>query len=169
MVLNVINFILENPNIILSIAVFLICVIIGFFGDRRFKKNGTLNKITEQENKIEENKEQTNEESIVDNALKEEIFESKIEDVINTVVATQNEIISNDNGIYENKIDIQNDLDFSQSFNENDNYFVNPYENNSMNPLVMENESFNQEIQSGDINASSDLILPSEDDINNMF
>lgn len=148
-----VDFILENPNIMLSIGVFLICVLIGFFGDKRFKKNGTLDKFTKKQEVNEEQKMEPNEEQT------EEKIESKIEDAINNIGVSGNNVVSNDS---------KDDLDFTQSFKQ-DEQIVNPYENNSLNPLVEENSSYNSDINSNNVSVYNDLVLSNDDEINNMF
>lgn len=41
----IINYFLDSPSLLIAIIVFILCVIIGFFGERYLKKKGSFDKI----------------------------------------------------------------------------------------------------------------------------
>ncbi len=162
-----------NPMLLVAIVVFVVCLIIGFLGDKRLKKENKIGSLLnnddknsiastsfkEDENEVEDNNEVAN---AIDN-----VFESQntstVEPILNSASSIDSVTTQSDFGInaVENPLEPQNE----QMPTINQDAFNNPANNIAQEPVVNESFVFPAE------NAPQDIINrdTSENDINNIF
>lgn len=112
---NIVNIITDNKTLIISIVIFFICVIIGFFGDLYLKKH---NKILSKNNKNDDalHKVEKKEEETLDNKDINSTYESNDitvdnpsnNELLNTNFVNNGDISSNNNKVF-NEPNISND------------------------------------------------------------
>ena len=112
---NIVNIITDNKTLIISIVIFFICVIIGFFGDLYLKKH---NKILSKNNKNDDalHKVEKKEEETLDNKDINSTYESNDitvdnpsnNELLNTNFVNNGDISSNNNEVF-NEPNISND------------------------------------------------------------
>lgn len=112
---NIVNIITDNKTLIISIVIFFICVIIGFFGDLYLKKH---NKMLSKNNKNDDalHKVEKKEEETLDNKDINSTYESNDitvdnpsnNELLNTNFVNNGDISSNNNEVF-NEPNISND------------------------------------------------------------
>lgn len=112
---NIVNVIADNKTLIISIVIFFICVIIGFFGDLYLKKH---NKMLSENNKNDDalHKVEKKEEETLDNKDINSTYESNDitvdnpsnNELLNTNFVNNGDISSNNNEVF-NEPNISND------------------------------------------------------------
>lgn len=112
---NIVNIITDNKTLIISIVIFFICVIIGFFGDLYLKKH---NKMLSKNNKNDDalHKVEKKEEETLDNKDINSTYESNDitvdnpsnNELLNTNFVNNGDISSNNNKVF-NEPNISND------------------------------------------------------------
>lgn len=112
---NIVNIITDNKTLIISIVIFFICVIIGFFGDLYLKKH---NKMLSENNKNDDalHKVEKKEEETLDNKDINSTYESNDitvdnpsnNELLNTNFVNNGDISSNNNEVF-NEPNISND------------------------------------------------------------
>ncbi len=112
---NIVNIITDNKTLIISIVIFFICVIIGFFGDLYLKKH---NKMLSENNKNDDalHKVEKKEEETLDNKDINSTYESNYitvdnpsnNELLNTNFVNNGDISSNNNEVF-NEPNISND------------------------------------------------------------
>ena len=112
---NIVNIITDNKTLIISIVIFFICVIIGFFGDLYLKKH---NKMLSKNNKNDDalHKVEKKEEETLDNKDINSTYESNDitvdnpsnNELLNTNFVNNGDISSNHNEVF-NEPNISND------------------------------------------------------------
>ncbi len=151
----IINYFMDNPNLLIAIIVFVFCVIIGFFADQYLKKQSNINKAIEK--KEEDNK--TNETTSY-----EKNFDSNIK--TNSSAELKENVSFNNNSLEGNLNVIQQNTNTNQNFSENQNIGDN------QNIQVEQNSSINQNSMNQNINSieNNDIsYINNDDNFNNLF
>lgn len=119
----IINYFLDSPSLLIAIIVFILCVIIGFFGERYLKKKGSFDKII---NNKQEEKTTVQNEEVTKEEDKEPITQPVTSSDVIEGVPLNNTV---ENPILDNVYPPQNE---PQNININQNMEV-PYINNDDN------------------------------------
>lgn len=131
MISSITDLILENTSIIIVVAVVLVCIIIGYIGDKRFKAKGILEK---KEKTLEK------EETIVES---EPVKEEPSVEIITT---NENEIpvFDNVNDITNNNLVNNSDAMYTDNMNQNINNQSNtmPLQTDMSEPNIMYSDNF---------------------------
>ena len=149
----------ENPMIVIAIIIFVICVIIGFFGDKHFKKKKELEKSLDNTGKVDSN-----------------VNEKTIENDVKTASSEEN--INQQNG--DSTVIVDNNTARSQFNETNQNNFVNTAIENSLSNIDTQTQV--QNIQQNSSNSIPNNInepngnpvpfdgqINNDENINNMF
>lgn len=121
---NIVNIIADNKTLIISIVIFFICVIIGFFGDLYLKKH---NKMLSENNKNDdalqkvEKKEEVSEEKVIEETLDNKDINSTYESNDITVDNPSNNDLLNENFVNNGDISSNNNEVFNEPNISNDN------------------------------------------------
>lgn len=162
-----------NPMLLVAIAVFVVCLIIGFLGDKRLKKE---NKIGSLLNNTDKNNIASSSEEKDDNDLEDN---NEVANAIDNVFESQNTVavdpdlnvappidsVTTQFDFGTNTVENSSESQIEQMPNINQDAFDNPVDNIVQEPVVNENFVFPAE------NAPQDIINQdaSENDINNIF
>lgn len=150
----------ENPMIVIAIIIFVICVIIGFFGDKHFKKKKELEKSLDNTDKGNSN---FNDENTSDDTIKVESSQE-----------------NNNQKDVNNTTDISNNVTQPSTNETNQNNFVNAAIENSLSNIDTQTQV--QNIQQNSSNSIPNNInepngnpvpfdgqINNDENINNMF
>lgn len=171
------DLLMENTSVIIVIVAVLVCIIIGYIGDKRFKAKGILEK---KENTL------SKEESIIES---EYVKEESMVEVIKPINESEVPVFDNTNTIISNVVN-NSDVMYADSMNQNiNNQFNNiqaqpnvMYSDNSVSPQMVSNEPVAQQpvnnmslsqmanqASSGVQNPAQEFPYSPEDNINNIF
>lgn len=192
-----INFVMGNPSILITIIIFIVCIVIGYFGDKYLKRNKMIENY-EKNNLESQNVEKQNSNVKQDVLIKPEentndLISGKTNTTVNDVTPSLNNSFPVENS-EQTQNTIENAAANDASFNNNDQTpvaepfvisqvsdniqntsAVEPIINNDFNspdkevlsPMNNENSNINSNVDVQTI--PNDLYPKQENDINNMF